>query len=536
MSSKAKASIRLSHHLDRSKGREKSMSLLKRNLHQVWDQLREKKNQMPKFLESVQISNLRGIRNLKVKFSYPVTVIAGPNGCGKSTVLFACACAYDQGGRDYSPAVLFPNLKSQSLEDQLQDPAFEYSFVDDQGDLGMAWRRGKSWSKSFMGRKGVHQPRRALYLRTLANLTSPSEVRSILQINSKNFEERDLDADLIAFAHRVLPFKYRGLKLLKLGKKDLLFALRGEDSTTYSEFHMSAGERALLRISKDISRLTNALILIDEIEAGLHPFTQQQVLLELQRQALRNNLQIIVTSHSPVVLDSVPGEARVFLERNADTVTVQPPYRDIFQRALYGQSQDKLSVLCEDAIAEHLILGVLDNLNLKLNITPGDVSVGRDTGKEQFPQHAETLGKFQLLTSFVFVLDGDARAVEPKIQATGQKFGQDLRPLFLPGSGPPEAWIYGCLEHRADRYGSLLGVPGLQQQLNSIRQTFENASDKKTNIVKNQFDTLAEHLQRTREDLARVVGREESNEDAHGELKVFSDELEQAITNWRSRS
>ena len=121
---------------------------------------------------------------------------------------------------------------------------------------------------------------------------------------------------------------------------------------------MSAGERALLRISKDISRLKNALILIDEIEAGLHPYTQQQVMLELQRLALRNDLQIIVTSHSPVVLESVPPEGRVFLERTETGVVVQPPYRDIFQRALYGRPQDRLSVLCEDAVGEALILGV----------------------------------------------------------------------------------------------------------------------------------------------------------------------------------
>lgn len=510
------------------------MSLLRRNLHQVWDQLRGKKTQMPQFLESVQIKNLRGIRDLKVKFSYPVTVIAGPNGCGKSTVLFACACAYDvPGRRDYSPAALFPNLKGGSLEDRFQSPSFEYFFVDDNRDLGMVWRRSKSWSKSYLGRKHVHQPERALYLRTLANLTSPSEVRSILQIGSKGFEQSDLDADLIAFAHRVLPFKYRGLKLLKLKNKDLLFAEREEADTAYSEFHMSAGERALLRISKDIGRLTNALILIDEVEAGLHPYTQQQVLLELQRLALRNNLQIIVTSHSPVVLESVPVEARVFLERSADNVTVQPPYRDIFQRAFYGQSQDKLSVLCEDSVAEALILGVLDQLNQKLNITPDDITVGRDTGKEQFPQHVETLGKFQMLGSFVFVLDGDARALEPDIKKAGNRFGQDLSPLFLPGNDPPEAWIYTCLERAAAQYSELLGVPALDQQLGNIRRTFENASDKPTNIVKNQFYTLAEQLQRRPEDLARAVGRAESS---HGELNVFAQDLEQAIYNWRRRA
>jgi hypothetical protein len=42
----------------------------------------------------------------------------------------------------------------------------------------------------------------------------------------------------------------------------------------------------------------------------------------LQRIALRQQLQIIVASHSPVVLDSVPPEARIFLDR--DDRSVQP--------------------------------------------------------------------------------------------------------------------------------------------------------------------------------------------------------------------
>lgn len=396
----------------------------------------------------------------------------------------------------------------------------------------MTWRRGKTWNKSFMGRKESQQPTREVYLRTLANLTSPSEVRSILQIGSKDFAQSDLDADLIAFAHRVLPFEYRGLKLLKLKNKDLLFASRKDLSDGYSEFHMSAGERALLRISKDISRLNGALILIDEIEAGMHPYTQQQVMLELQRLALRNNLQIIVTSHSPVVLESVPPEGRIFLERTASGVQVQLPYRDIFQRAFYGQSQNKLSILCEDVIAEGIILGVLDVLNPRLNLTPDDVSVGRDTGKDQFPLHVEALGKHQLLDDFVLVLDGDAKAVEPAIQAAAQKFNKTLTPLFLPGEQPPEEWLYQRLENQPDFYAQKLGTSSLAERLRALRQSFDNASDKPVNIIKHRFATLADELQRDTREIARIVGREEAT---CSEMKVFAEGLEQAIYNWRSR-
>lgn len=517
------------------------MSLIRHNFMQIWDQLRGKKPHLKQYLESVRISKLRGMEDLQVNFGYPVTVLAGPNGCGKSTVLFACACAYDTGSRDYTPTVLFPSLKAKHdphVSDALTKPAFEYFFIDNGQRMGMTWRKSKSWSKSFMGRKDGRQPHRGLYLRTLANLTSPSEVRSFLQMGNQAFGKNDVDADLIAFAHKVLPFKYRGLMQLTHKGKDLLFANREGADAAYSEFHMSAGERALLRISKDISRLRNALILIDEIEAGLHPYTQQQVMLELQRLALRNDLQIIVTSHSAVVLESVPPEGRVFLERIENTVMVQPPYRDIFQRAFYGRSQDRLSVLCEDTVAEALILGVMDRINPELQLTSDDITVGRDTGKDQFAQHVEALGKFNLLDDFVFVLDGDAKdnkeaERERKIAEAAAKSNRVVKPLYLPGGVCPEAWVYQMLEQKSGHYESRLFAPNLRDLLMQLRQQFDGAADTPTNIAKIRYATLAETLQRTPAEIARIVGLDESET---GELCVFATDLKQAVMDWRSRA
>ena len=95
------------------------MSLIDRQLREIWDALRAEGAQRRDSLRVTRIKHLRGIRDLRVPFPYPVCVLAGPNGCGRSTVLFACACAYqdpDRGPRDFAPSSLFPMTTSSSAE------------------------------------------------------------------------------------------------------------------------------------------------------------------------------------------------------------------------------------------------------------------------------------------------------------------------------------------------------------------------------------------------------------------------------------
>ena len=69
-------------------------SLIERELRQVWGVLQARMPHRTFNLEEVQVKGLRGIKDLRVALTYPVSVLAGPNGCGKTTVLLACACAY----------------------------------------------------------------------------------------------------------------------------------------------------------------------------------------------------------------------------------------------------------------------------------------------------------------------------------------------------------------------------------------------------------------------------------------------------------
>lgn len=103
---------------------------------------------------------------------------------------------------------------------------------------------------------------------------------------------------------------------------------------------LSDGERNLIALAGDLARRlviahpdhaspreVEAVILIDEIEQHLHPALQRKVIPSLRRAF--PNAQLIVTTHSPQVLSSVPASAIVVLDHfEAHAVTGPTQGRD----------------------------------------------------------------------------------------------------------------------------------------------------------------------------------------------------------------
>jgi hypothetical protein len=71
------------------------------------------------------------------------------------------------------------------------------------------------------------------------------------------------------------------------------------------------------------------LILIDEIETSLHPRSQRRLIRDLAERCRERELQIILTTHSPYILDELPLEARAY-------ILTRPDGREI----VYGVSPD----------------------------------------------------------------------------------------------------------------------------------------------------------------------------------------------------
>lgn len=204
-----------------------------------------------------------------------------------------------------------------------------------------------------------------------------------------------------------------------------------------------------------------------------------------------------------------------------------PLYRDIFQRALYGQSRDQLSILCEDDVAEGVIRGVLDVLNVELRLLHGDVVIDRNTGRDEFPGHVRTLAKFNKLSSFIFVLDGDSRALKDRLEA----IAENARVVFLPGDDPPEHWLWKTLHKRPDQYASPLGVT--EANLKKLMQDIDRQTEggvQQRDAAKVTMAALAHELQRRIPEIARIVGHGEAQRKAIPELLT---EFRALIERWR---
>ncbi len=81
-----------------------------------------------------------------------------------------------------------------------------------------------------------------------------------------------------------------------------------------SQFHQGAGEDSTLDLFRVLQGVPQySLLVIDEVEASLHPRAQRRLIRFLLWLSRQRRVQIILSTHSPYVLEELPQEARLLL-------------------------------------------------------------------------------------------------------------------------------------------------------------------------------------------------------------------------------
>jgi hypothetical protein len=182
---------------------------------------------------------------------------------------------------------------------------------------------------------------------------------------------------------------------------------------SYSELNFGAGESSVLRIIADIESMAdNSLVLIDEVENGLHPVAVRRLVEYLIDVAERKKIQAIFTTHSDYALDPLPGEA---IWACLDGRLQQGKLSVTALRAVSGRIDKRLAIFVEDDFVSHWI-GAVIREKLEDSIDEvGLYSVGGDGNAVK--THIAHLANPSIPFKSLCYIDGDSKQKENSSEA-----------------------------------------------------------------------------------------------------------------------
>ncbi|MBP0624020.1 AAA family ATPase [Cupriavidus consociatus] len=408
----------------------------------------------PKFVEGISFDKFRHIESLNVAFRTPVSIIAGSNKSGKTTVLLAIACSHFQfNKRNFTNGKVERHTWSHVLKHSPHDiQAQDWTYhVAVKTGAKRETRRGQrkaltnKWNgvgKKESQIKGTQAtyidldrvlPARYFSKALLIKSTSTTGGTTVSTKNQKIIE------DCLSY---VFERSYTLKRVASHGSEELLGFV--SDDRKYSSYNSASGEDVLSRIIIDcIEAPPNSLVLIDEIEIGLHPAVQRRLMDVIFHISKNDMKQFIITTHSATILSCVPENARIFIDqKNGGHDSVSPVSLNAALSKMDALNYPLLDVFCEDDVAERIIKKALRKLN-EMNIPGIDsslvnivVSGSAEHTYQNFEVRKRTYKSVRIKSGHCCVLDGDMRAQTDK--GGGMRFPAQDGLHFLPGNFPPE--------------------------------------------------------------------------------------------------
>lgn len=165
---------------------------------------------------------------------------------------------------------------------------------------------------------------------------------------------------------------------------------------------LSSGEKQLFLRTLSIKMLEpeDSIILIDEPELSLHPKWQQQIIKVYQ--SIGKNNQIILATHSPHILGSVPSENIIVLSKNEENKIVPITGEELYSS--YGQTSDRI---LED------IMGMKSARNIEVQNLLDDV---RNLVSENRYETDEFKEKYNELENILGNSDSDLMLIDMEIK------------------------------------------------------------------------------------------------------------------------
>lgn len=404
----------------------------------------------PIFLEQLNIKKFRHLEDLTLKFQHPITSISGVNRSGKTSILMMLACShlnFEQPNRNNGE----PERRTWSdlMRFTKQDPQlndWEYEIIYRKGDqfFPKTGRRKASTKKwSGVGKKESQFKERSVRFLDLDRTIPARSLGPTAYTKARKASPKDRNDELSQYLSYIFELEINTSPLSE-HQNNTILAFSGDNSQIYSSFNSASGEDVLsIMLTEIIDAPEKALILIDEVETGLHPSIQRRFIDILYHEAKTKSKQFILTTHSPSIISALPRIARLHIDRdNLNNKLVVKSQQSTIE-ILSSMDSDIFSLMniyCEDDTAKKIIKKTIEE-TIRDNHLSNLISVMKigSAAKtyECFQAHKKVyeLQKENLLgkVGYACILDGDQR--------TETKYTASPYLSFLPSDKAPEVLL-----------------------------------------------------------------------------------------------
>lgn len=387
----------------------------------------------PKRLEWLEVHGLRGWSGQRLNLAFPIVAIVGENGSGKSTLLQAAACVYLSEDRKETrfASEFFPD----TAWDEIRRAEIKFGYQE-----GTRHETGRVRKPTTRWLGNVERPLREVEYVDLSRIQPVSARVGYAKIAKTKHAEASsvaFEQEKVKRLSEVMGRHYDSAKMaITTIDERREIPVITKDGRAYSGFHQGSGETTVAELLQvDLPRY--GLVLIDEIESSLHPRAQRRLIRDLADKCREREVQIILTTHSPYVLEELPLAARTYImeaQNSKRIVTGVSPQFAMTQ--MDDESHPECELYVEDSAAKVMLAEILAvharEQFPRCSIVPyGAASVGHALGQMSVQK------RFQRPT--VVFLDGDNATAEGCI--------------LLPGGDAPERVVFESLKQR--KWGNL---------------------------------------------------------------------------------
>ena len=416
----------------------------------------------PMFFHKIEFEKFRQIEGLTSEFKNPISVISGVNKSGKTTILLSIACSHYNFKRiDLSTGVLRRSkwgdvMKFSKFDQQNEDWTYHVEYrVGNKPVIRKGGQRKHLTSKwNGVAKKesqiGVDKgdKGRTVVLVDLERIL-PSRMLSVSNVNKirKITQETPLDkaAEKKSYLSYIFESDYGISSLSRFADKEV-YSFES-NNCQYTSFNTASGEDVLTRIISDVVDADkSSLILIEEIEVGLHPKIQRRLMDVIFHESQLNKKQFIITTHSPTILSSVDPSSRIFIESsNNEYRSIQGISVNQALSRMDSYSYPLFNLFVEDEESKKIVIKAIKEINReKKHLNVPDlinivVSGSADNTYANFQSHIRTFKSKRLECGHACILDGDMR--KEKRNSGEEKYPEEDGLFFLYSSDSPELFL-----------------------------------------------------------------------------------------------